>query len=120
MRRVRVHWVLALAVLVSLGSCAGVALAAAAAQAKPKASTPRASDSKERSAGPRKLEDIHIEGQMPAPQVLFITARDQRRFLDFQHARYLRSARAIGEDVRMPRRFLVSPRGAAPPAEEAR
>lgn len=73
----------------------------------------------------RTLEDIHIEGQVPTPQVLFITARDQRRFLDFQHARYRRSARAIGEDVTLPRRFVVVPgtaaRGvAAPGVEESR
>ena len=27
-------------------------------------------------AGPRRLEDIHIEGEVPVPQVLFITARE--------------------------------------------
>src|SRR5882672_5250818 len=47
-------------------------------------------------AGPRTLEDIHIEGEIPVPQVLFITARDQRRFLQFQHRRYLKTSREIG------------------------
>ena len=49
--------------------------------------------SRQRTAGPRRLEDIHIEGEVPVPQVLFITARDQRRFLESHHERYLRTSR---------------------------
>ena len=52
--------------------------------------------------GPRRLEDIHIEGEIPVPQVLFITARDQRRFLDFQHRRYLRTSQQVGEQTVLP------------------
>ena len=47
-------------------------------------------------AGPRRLEDIHIEGEVPVPQVLFITARDQRRFMEFQHHRYTRTSLELG------------------------
>lgn len=46
---------------------------------------------------PRTLEDIRIEGDIPVPQVLFITARDQRRFMDLHHHRYLRSSLDLGE-----------------------
>lgn len=48
-------------------------------------------------AAPRTLEDIRIEGDIPVPQVLFITARDQRRFMDLHHHRYLRSSLDLGE-----------------------
>ena len=52
--------------------------------------------------GTRTLQDIHIEGEIPVPQVLFITARDQRRFLDFQHRRYLRTSQQVGEQTALP------------------
>ena len=53
-------------------------------------------------AMPRTLSDVHIEGEIPVPQVLFITARDQRRFMDFQHHRYLRSSTQLGEATPLP------------------
>lgn len=46
---------------------------------------------------PRTLDDIHIEGEIPVPQVLFITAREQRRILGFQHHRYARTSLELGE-----------------------
>lgn len=51
---------------------------------------------------PRTLSDVHIEGEIPVPQVLFITARDQRRFMDFQHHRYLESSAQLGEHTPFP------------------
>ena len=60
-------------------------------------------------AGHRLLDDIHIQGEIPVPQVLFITARDQRRFLDFQHRRYMRNAQRIGETTVMPSWIAVTP-----------
>lgn len=120
MRLRLLHRILALAAIAALGwSPARAAGPASAPVVTPKSAAPRPGTA-ERAAAPRKLEDIHIEGQLPAPQVLFITARDQRRFVDFQHARYLRSAREIGAGVRMPRRFVVPSRGTLPPAEETR
>jgi hypothetical protein len=59
-------------------------------------------------ASTRTLEDIHIEGEIPVPQVLFITTRDQRRFVGFQHRRYLRTSRTIGEDTAVPSRIIVT------------
>ena len=56
----------------------------------------------------RRLEDIHIEGEIPVPQVLFITARDQRRFLEFQHGRYLKTSRTIGEQTPLPAWIVVT------------
>ena len=57
---------------------------------------------------PRRLEDIRIEGEIPTPQVLFITARDQRRFLDFQDRRYLRTAQELADSTRVPMVVLVN------------
>ena len=67
--------------------------AAAPTSGAPKAKGPEA---------PRTLQDIHIEGEIPVPQVLFITARDQRRFLDFQHRRYLKTSQQVGEQTVFP------------------
>ena len=63
---------------------------------------------------PRTLDDIHIEGEIPVPQVLFITARDQRRFMEFQHHRYQRSSLELGRATATPSRVVVT---APAPAE---
>ncbi len=60
------------------------------------------------SHAPRQLSDIHIEGEIPTPQVLFITARDQRRFLDFQDRRYLKTAQELADSTRLPALVLVN------------
>jgi hypothetical protein len=59
-------------------------------------------------AGARTLEDIHIEGEIAVPQVLFITARDQRRFMEFQDRRYLRSSAQLGAASVLPGWMIVS------------
>jgi len=59
-------------------------------------------------AAARRLDDIHIEGEIPVPQVLFITARDQRHFLEPRHGRYLRTSRKIGEDTVLPSWIVVT------------
>ena len=58
----------------------------ATTNAVPQSSAPSA---KERA---RRLEDVYIEGEIPVPQVLFVTGRDQRRCFDFQHQRYLQQS----------------------------
>jgi hypothetical protein len=79
---------------------------AAAKAAPPAAKTPPA-----RAAAPRRLEDIHIEGEIPAPQVLFVTARDQRRYTRFHHQRYLKTSVQVGETTQLPTRVgLTSPK----------
>ena len=57
---------------------------------------------------PRTLDDIHIEGEIPVPQVLFITAREQRRFLEFQHHRYRRTSLELGRATPTPARIVVT------------
>jgi hypothetical protein len=68
--------------LVALGlaslACASVPRAARAAAAVPERA--------------RRLEDVYIEGEIPVPQVLFVTGRDQKRFLVFQHRRFLEAS----------------------------
>lgn len=82
---------------------------AAASAARPTAAQP-----------PRRLEDIHIEGEIPAPQVLFITARDQRRFVEFQHHRYLRTSQEVGAGTALPSRIFVIGGPPAQPDKEDR
>ena len=76
---------------------------AAAAPPKVAATTPERTV-----AAPRRLEDIHIEGEIPAPQVLFITVRDQRRFTKFHHGRYLKSSVELGDSTLLPERIAVT------------
>jgi len=71
-----------------------------------------------KATGPRTLQDIHIEGEIPVPQVLFITARDQRRFVEFQTQRYLKTSQQVGEQTAFPSRIVVTGAPAAAPAKE--
>jgi len=68
----------------------------------------RVNGAKATAAASRRLEDIHIEGEIPMPQVLFITARDQRRFTDFNAQRYLRTSLEVGEQTVYPTRVGTS------------
>lgn len=67
--------------------------------------------------GHRTLQDIHIEGEIPVPQVLFVTARDQRRFLDFQHHHYLETCAQLGARTALPTRLAVTHGPDAPPKD---
>ena len=117
----RIEW----AVLAALAfSCAGVAVAQEAApktttarrttttsagtKTKSKTRTMAAKPSAGKDGAARRLTDVHIEGEMPVPQVLFITARDQRRYVDFQHQRYLRDSRALGAATATPTRVTAA------------
>lgn len=59
--------------------------------------------------GTRALREIHIEGEIPVPQVLFITARDQRRIVDFNHRRYLKTSVEVGRCAILPTSIVVVP-----------
>lgn len=85
------------------------AAAAAGATLPPRRTATRASAGREARpkpgpAGmpPRTLREVHIEGEIPAPQVLFVTARDQRRILEFRHRRYLRTAAGLAAATPFP------------------
>jgi hypothetical protein len=75
--------------------CAGLLILSFASQVE-------AARDEEKNINAGRLEDIHIEGEIPVPQVLFVTARDQRRFMDFQHRRYLKTSLEVGKATVLP------------------
>ena len=88
---------------------------------KQSTTTKKPSITKKTAASPsesRTLEAIRIEGEIDVPQVLFITARDQRRFVEFQHRRYLSTSRELGARTAFPTR-IVSDAPPVPPQPEA-
>jgi hypothetical protein len=61
-------------------------------------------------AATRTLDAIRIEGEIDVPQVLFITARDYRRFRDRAPAPYTITSAAVAKSVPLPDRLrLVAP-----------
>ncbi|MGH7725943.1 MAG: hypothetical protein ACREOU_11005 [Candidatus Eiseniibacteriota bacterium] len=66
----------------------------------------------------RRLEDFRIEGEIPASQVLFVTARDPYRFAEFQHRRYLKGSLALGQETVLPARFALVGHGPFPARKE--
>lgn len=87
-----------------------LALAAFLAAAAPPAHAAEARPPKQAAApkpAPRTLDDIRIEGEIPVPQVLFITARDQRRFMELSHRKYLASSVEFGGRIASPRALVV-------------
>jgi hypothetical protein len=112
---------LLLAVLAAAPAAAATRHATHVRAAAPVTGAPRASiPLRAAPQAPRTLEDIHIEGEIPVPQVLFITAREQRRFLEFQHHRYLRTSRQLGEATLPPEHVLVTSSPLTPSQERPR
>jgi hypothetical protein len=73
----------------------------------------------EKTAGlPRRLDEINIEGEIAVPQVLFVTARDQRRFMDFQQRRYVKSSLEVGTEKVFPTWIAVIHPPTADPRKE--
>ena len=88
--------------------CVGLLAMGLAAQAEAATKTKKDTSAKKPpSHDVGRLEDIHIEGEIPVPQVLFVTGRDQRRFMDFQHRRYLKTSQQVGEATVFPSRITV-------------
>jgi len=74
---------------------------------KPKATSPRPAAI---AANVRTLDAIRIEGEIDVPQVLFITARDYRRFRDGVPAKYQVTSADIAKSIPLPGRLrLVAP-----------
>lgn len=84
----------------ALGTAAGAAKTPAPAKADKPAAAPRR-------AGDRTLDTITIEGEIAVPQVLFITSREQPRYRDQLHRRYLRTSLDVGEHAVLPSRVLI-------------
>lgn len=114
--RLSIVCILALCLASPVPARAATAAKTAAHAKKPAAKKPvtRAKAARDTSAtaakatSPRTLQDIHIEGEIPTPQVLFITARDQRRFVDFQTQRYLKTSKEVGDQTVFPSRIVVT------------
>jgi hypothetical protein len=90
---------------------------ARATAATSRAPRPAAASATARTASaPRTLDPVHIEGELDVPEVLFITARDQRRIVGFQHARYLPGSRDIARSTPLPSHVVVDRK--TPPARD--
>ena len=107
--RRRLHRALAVLALLAAATVAGAATAGADSVTRTRSRV-----------APRTLDDIHIEGEIPVPQVLFITARDQRRFMEFQHHRYTRTSLELGRGTAMPSRIVIPEPGHAARKENQR
>ncbi len=64
----------------------------------------------------RRLEDVHIEGELEVPRVTFITVRQPHRFTDYTRATSVRSSRRMAADATFPAWIPPAPT----PASEAR
>ena len=98
-------------------AAAKIAAARTTSQQAPSSPAPAKRDRRETSdeatrgrprVAPRMLDDIRIEGEIPVPQVLFVTARDQRRFMEFQHHRYQVTSLELGRATPGPSRLVVT------------
>ena len=96
--------------------------ATAATPAKRPAATPAAKARRATATAPadasasRRLEDVHIEGELEVPRVTFITVRQPHRFTDYTRATSVRSSRRMAADATFPAWIPPSPT----PASEAR
>jgi len=115
--RVRSLWrVLACVLLLAGSEAAAATRTGRPAPVRRAGQAPAVADSGARArarVAPHTLDDIHIEGEIPVPQVLFITAREQRRFLEFQHHRYRRTSLELGRATPTPSRIVVTGPGPA-------
>jgi hypothetical protein len=102
--------VVTIVVLACLATASRGAAAPPRAPRTPTAAVPRAGT--DSTAGPpqraaaRRLDEVRIEGEIPVPQVLFITAREAHRFTDHRHRRYLRTSLQLGQDTAFPARVV--------------
>jgi hypothetical protein len=64
-------------------------------------------NSKKRTKATRTLDDITIEGEIAVPQVLFITARDFRRYRDGLGSKFRMGAKDVARSVDRPTQLRV-------------
>jgi hypothetical protein len=103
-------WVMTLGIVLclSLASITDAATkkAVAAADSTAAARAPKPA----KKAAVRTLDAIRIEGEIDVPQVLFITARDTRRFRDGTGSRYQATPAGVVKSVTSPHRLrMVAP-----------
>lgn len=109
-----------LLVLLLLPAVASAAPAKRATSRRAAAATAPAPATATRESGARRLDDIHIEGEIPVPQVLFVSVREQRRFLDFDATRWLRPARSLAASTPVPDVTIRVTQPVTPAKESAR
>ena len=103
----RVLFAAALAVWLGVAML-GVATAATTAPARTSApDSTRAGRPAARTGVVRTLEAINIEGEIAVPQVLFITARDVRRYRDGMGLKFQLNAIEAGRSTVLPSRLRV-------------
>lgn len=92
--------------LLAAAPAAGAASRPAAAHARPvaaaKAKATRSATAPAAEPGTRRLEDVHIEGELEVPRVTFITVRQPHRFTDYVRATSVRPARRMAADATLP------------------
>lgn len=101
------------ALAIALAAPAGAASKARRASARPRAVAP--AEAKPAPAE-RRLEDVHIEGELEVPRVTFITVRQPHRYKDFTRPASVRTSRRMADGAASP--AWISP--APQPAPEAR
>lgn len=108
------HALLAIACALLLAAPTAAAPAATSVtRAKSRRSSPPAPAAEPAS---RRLEDVHIEGELEVPRVTFITVRKPHRFHDYTRATSVRSSRRMAADATFPAWIPPAPT----PASEAR
>ena len=73
------------------------------------AATPHAEASGEKDLGT--LDEINIEGEIPLPQVLFISSREQPRYADKVHERYVTGLDSWLAGPIFPESIITVPKG---------
>jgi len=116
MTRTRIE-LLALAAALLVATSASGATTTAPARAKPAAKARRdVAPAAEAAPASRRLEDVHIEGELEVPRVTFITVRQPHRFTDYTRATSVRTCRRMAADATFPAWIPPAPT----PASEAR
>lgn len=96
------------AVIVVLLCMCVTSLGVASTTPRPRTAKQPSTTAEKRVASATRTRDaIRIEGEIDVPQVLFITARDYRRFRDATPARYQTTSAGIAKSVPLPNRVRV-------------
>ena len=89
--------------LLSVASARGAQTSTDTTKKKP-AATAKATPPVKATSATRTLDAIRIEGEIDVPQVLFITARDYRRFRDGAPSKYQTTSADIAKSIPLPNR----------------
>lgn len=113
-RDFRIPAALACALLLAAPASGAPAPKPAAAAAKARRDLPPAV------AASRRLEDVHIEGELEVPRVTFITVRQPHRFNDYTRATSVRPARRMAAETALPAWIPAADTAASEARKESR